>query len=63
MVKTSKGEILRMKRMMIPLVLAFLIMACWPFFPPGVHKIDVTGLPFKGSPDAPVTVAVFSDYQ
>jgi protein-disulfide isomerase len=28
-----------------------------------VHKIDVTGLPFKGLEDAPVTVAVFSDYQ
>ena len=28
-----------------------------------VHKIDVTGLPFTGSPDAPVTVVVFSDYQ
>ena len=54
---------LRMKRMMILLVLAFLIVACWPFFPPAVHKIDVTGLPFKGPPDAPVTVTVFSDYQ
>jgi len=28
-----------------------------------VHKIDVTGLPFKGIPDAAVTVAVFTDYQ
>ncbi len=28
-----------------------------------VHKIDVTGLYFKGPPDAPVTVAVFTDYQ
>ncbi len=28
-----------------------------------IHKIDVTGLPFKGTPDAPVTVAVFTDYQ
>ncbi len=28
-----------------------------------VYKIDVTGLPFKGSPDASVTVAVFTDYQ
>ncbi len=52
-----------MKRTMILLVLGFLIVACWPFFPPVVHKIDVTGLPFKGPPDAPVTVAVFSDYQ
>jgi hypothetical protein len=52
-----------MKRVMILLVLAFLFVACWPFFPEGVHKIDVTGLPFKGSPDASVTVAVFSDYQ
>lgn len=52
-----------MKRMMILLVLTFLSVACWSFFPQGVHKIDVTGLPFKGSPDAPVTVAVFSDYQ
>jgi len=28
-----------------------------------VHKIDVTGLPFKGPQDAPVTIAVFTDYQ
>ena len=28
-----------------------------------VQKIDVAGLPFEGSPDAPVTVVVFSDYQ
>ena len=28
-----------------------------------VHKIDVTGLPFKGPQDASVTVAVFDDYQ
>jgi hypothetical protein len=28
-----------------------------------VHKIDVTGLPFKGPSDASVTVAVFTDYQ
>lgn len=28
-----------------------------------IHRIDVTGLPFKGPPDAPVTVAVFTDYQ
>ena len=28
-----------------------------------VFKIDVTGLPFKGQKDAPVTVAVFTDYQ
>jgi hypothetical protein len=49
--------------MMIFLVLAFLFVACLPFFPQGVHKIDLTGLPFQGSPDAPVTVAFFSDYQ
>ncbi|HSB06469.1 MAG TPA: hypothetical protein VLK23_14890 [Thermodesulfobacteriota bacterium] len=52
-----------MKRMVILLVLGFLFVACWPFFPQGVHEIDVTGLPFEGSPDASVTVAVFSDYQ
>jgi len=28
-----------------------------------VHKIDAAGLPFKGPKNAPVTVAVFSDYQ
>jgi len=28
-----------------------------------VYTIDVTGLPFKGPQDAPVTVAVFDDYQ
>lgn len=28
-----------------------------------VYKIDVTGLPFEGPGDAPVTVAVFDDYQ
>ena len=28
-----------------------------------VHKIDVTGLPFKGPQDAPVTIAIFTDYQ
>ena len=28
-----------------------------------VHKIDVTGLPFKGPQEAPVTIAVFTDYQ
>jgi hypothetical protein len=26
-------------------------------------NIDISGLPFKGPADAPVTVAVFSDYQ
>ncbi len=52
-----------MKRMGILLVLGFLFVACWPFSPQGVHKIDVTGLPFEGSPDASVTVVVFSDYQ
>jgi hypothetical protein len=39
------------------------VVACWPFFQPVIHEIEVTGLPFKGSPDAPVTIAVFSDYQ
>jgi hypothetical protein len=52
-----------MKGTMILVVLGFLVMACLPFFPPVIHKIDVTGLPFKGPPGAPVTVAVFSDYQ
>jgi len=28
-----------------------------------IHKIDISGLPFKGSENAPVTMAVFSDYQ
>lgn len=28
-----------------------------------VYKIDTTGLPFKGLPKAPVTIAVFTDYQ
>ncbi len=28
-----------------------------------VHKIDVTGLYVKGPPDAPVTIAIFTDYQ
>jgi hypothetical protein len=28
-----------------------------------VHQIDTTGLPFKGPQDAPVTIAVFTDYQ
>jgi hypothetical protein len=28
-----------------------------------VHSIDVSGLPFRGPEDAPVTIAVFSDYQ
>jgi hypothetical protein len=28
-----------------------------------LYKIDVTGLPFKGSQDASVTVVVFDDYQ
>jgi hypothetical protein len=28
-----------------------------------IHPIDVTGLYPKGPPDAPVTVAVFTDYQ
>jgi hypothetical protein len=28
-----------------------------------VHKVDLSGLPFKGAPDAPVTLVVFSDYQ
>lgn len=29
----------------------------------GIHKIDLFGLPFKGPVDAPVTIAVFDDYQ
>jgi hypothetical protein len=28
-----------------------------------VHEIDLSGLPFMGPADAPVTIAVFSDYQ
>jgi len=28
-----------------------------------IYKIDVSGLPFKGPRDAPVTVAVYDDYQ
>ena len=28
-----------------------------------VYKIEVTGLPFKGPPEAAVTIAVFDDYQ
>jgi hypothetical protein len=28
-----------------------------------IQKIDISGLPFRGPPDAPVTIAVFSDYQ
>jgi len=28
-----------------------------------IHKIDISGLPFKGPEHAPVTIAVFSDYQ
>jgi hypothetical protein len=28
-----------------------------------VHKIDAGGMPFKGTENAPVTIAVFSDYQ
>jgi hypothetical protein len=28
-----------------------------------VHDIDLSGLPFMGPADAPVTIAVFSDYQ
>ena len=28
-----------------------------------IHKIDVSGLPFKGSENAPVTMVVFGDYQ
>ena len=28
-----------------------------------VYKIDISGLPVKGPPDAPVTIAVFDDYQ
>lgn len=28
-----------------------------------IHEIDVSGHPIKGPPDAPVVIAVFSDYQ
>jgi len=28
-----------------------------------LHKIDISGLPFRGPENAPVTIAVFSDYQ
>jgi hypothetical protein len=28
-----------------------------------IHDIDVAGLPFLGDEDAPVTIAVFNDYQ
>jgi hypothetical protein len=28
-----------------------------------IYKIDLTGLPFRGPQNAPVTVAVFTDYQ
>jgi len=28
-----------------------------------IYKIDISGLPLKGPADAPVTIAVFSDYQ
>jgi len=28
-----------------------------------VYRIDVSGLPFKGAAQAPVTIAVFSEYQ
>jgi DNA-binding beta-propeller fold protein YncE len=28
-----------------------------------VYQIDISGLPLKGPADAPVTIAVFSDYQ
>jgi len=28
-----------------------------------IYKITLSGLPFKGPEDAPVTIAVFSDYQ
>ncbi len=60
MVARSGTKVLGTKGMVL---LAFWTVACSPLFAPVVHEIDVTGLPFKGSPDAPVTVAVFSDYQ
>lgn len=28
-----------------------------------IHDISISGLPYKGPADAPVTIAVFSDYQ
>jgi hypothetical protein len=28
-----------------------------------IYKFDLTGLPFKGPQEAPVTVAIFNDYQ
>lgn len=28
-----------------------------------IYKIDVSGLPYQGPKDAPVTIAVFDDYQ
>ena len=28
-----------------------------------VYKIDVSGLPFKGPKEAPVTIAIYDDYQ
>ena len=28
-----------------------------------IHKINISGSPFKGSADAPVVIAVFSDFQ
>jgi hypothetical protein len=28
-----------------------------------IYKMNLTGLPFKGRQEAPVTIAVFSDYQ
>ena len=28
-----------------------------------IYKIDVSGLLFKGPKDAPVTIAVYDDYQ
>jgi hypothetical protein len=28
-----------------------------------VHRVDISGLPFRGAKDAAVTVVVFSDYQ
>jgi hypothetical protein len=52
-----------MKRVVILLVFGFLLVACQSFSPQGGHKIDVTGLPFRGSPEASVTVVVFTDYQ
>ncbi len=60
MVARSGIKVLGTKGMVL---LAFWTVACSPLFVTVVHEIDVTGLPFKGSPDAPVTVAVFSDYQ